>query len=135
MTNTASDGLALVGRILAAVIFIVGGWTKLMAAAGTKAYFTRIGLPLPEVAYWVAVVVELAGGLLLLAGLQTRIVGLGLAVFCVVTAAIAHANFADAGQQIQFTKNLAMAGGLLAFAAFGGGGLSLDRVLGRGQVR
>ena len=80
MNSTASDGLALVGRILACIIFIVGGWTKLMAAAGTKAYFMRIGVPLPNLAYWVAVLIELGGGVMLLLGLQGRIGGCATAL-------------------------------------------------------
>ena len=129
-----SDGLALAGRVLASSIFIILGWGKLMGMAGTKAYFAKVGVPLPEIAYWVAVAVELGGGVLFLLGLQTRIVGIVLAVFCVATALLAHANFADPGQQINFLKNLSMAGGLLAFAAYGGGAFSLDRAMGRQSV-
>ena len=133
-TIGASDALALAGRALASVIFILGGWTKLMGMAGTKAYFAKVGVPLPEVAYWVAVAVELGGGVLFLLGLQTRLLGIVLAVFCIATALLAHANFADPGQQISFLKNLSMAGGFLAFAAFGGGTLSLDQALGRRRM-
>jgi len=124
----ASDALALAGRVLASVIFILQGWSKLMAMVGTKAFFTKIGVPLPDIAYWVAVAVELGGGVLFLLGLQTRLLGIVLAVFCIATAMLAHANFADPGQQINFMKNVCMAGGFLAFAAFGGGAFSLDRV-------
>ncbi len=130
-TTGASDALLLVGRVLASVIFIFGGWTKLMAMVGTKAYFAKIGVPLPEIAYWVAVAVELGGGMLFLLGLQTRPLGIVLAVFCIATALLAHANFVDPGQQINFLKNVCMAGGFLAFAAVGGGAFSLDRALGR----
>ena len=130
----ASDGLALIGRILLSVIFIVQGYGKVMAMVATKAYFAKIGVPLPYVAYWVAVVVELGGGLLFLLGFQTRLVAIVLAVFCVATAALAHADFSAAGQQINFMKNLGMAGGFLAFAAFGGGAFSLDRAMSRARV-
>ena len=127
----ASDAMLLVGRILASAIFIMGGWSKLMAMAGTKAYFAKIDVPVPEIAYWVAVVVELGGGVLFLLGFQTRLIGIVLAVFCIATAMLAHTNFAEPSQQINFMKNVCMAGGFLAFAAYGGGGLSLDRILGR----
>ncbi len=133
-TVGGSDALVLAGRVLASIIFILGGWSKLMAMAGTKAYFAKIGVPLPEIAYWVAVVVELGGGLLFLLGLQTRLLGIVLAVFCIATAVLAHANFAEPSQQINFMKNVCMAGGFLAFAAFGGGALSLDRAMGRRSV-
>ena len=129
MTNT--DPALLLGRILASVIFILGGYGKLMAAAATKAYFASTGVPLPELAYWVAVVVELGGGLLLLLGLQVRLVALVLAVFCIATGLLAHTNWADAGQRINFLKNLAMAGGFLAFYVAGAGRFSLDALLSR----
>ncbi len=127
-TAGTSDALVLAGRALASVIFIHGGWTKLMAMAVTKAYFAKIGVPLPELAYWVAVAVELGGGVLFLLGLQTRLLGIVLAVFCIATAMLAHSNFAEPAQEINFMKNVCMAGGFLAFAAFGGGAFSLDRV-------
>lgn len=133
-TAGVSDTLVLVGRALASAIFIHGGWAKLMAMAATKAHFAHIGVPLPDIAYWVAVAVELGGGVLFLLGLQTRLLGIVLAVFCIATAMLAHANFADPSQEINFMKNVCMAGGFLAFAAFGGGAFSLDRVLGARAV-
>ena len=127
------DPALLVGRILASIIFILGGYGKLMAATATKAYFAKTGIPLPEIAYWVAVAVELGGGILLLLGLQTRLVALVLAVFCVATAVLAHADFGDRAQLINFNKNLAMAGGFLAFTAAGAGRYSLDALLRKGR--
>ena len=126
MTN--HDPALLLGRILASAIFIMGGYSKLMAAAATKAYFTSTGVPLPEIAYYVAVAVELGGGLLFLLGYQTRLVAIVLAVFCVATALLAHTNFGDRGQSINFMKNMCMAGGFLAFSAAGAGAYSLDRL-------
>ena len=126
---TTNDPALLVGRILASAIFILGGYGKLMAAAGTTAYFVKTGVPLPEIAYYVAVAVELGGGLLLLAGFQTRVVALVLAVFCVATALLAHMDFADRGQMVNFLKNMAMSGGYLAFMVAGAGRFSVDGAL------
>ena len=132
MTN--HDPALLVGRFLASAIFILGGYGKLMAAVATKTYFTNIGVPLPEIAYYVAVAVELGGGLLFLLGFQTRVVALILAVFCIATAVMAHNNFGDRAQMTNFLKNLAMSGGFLAFVAAGAGRFSLDSILGRRPV-
>ncbi len=137
MTN--HDPALLLGRALASAIFILGGYGKLMAAAGTKAYFANAGVPLPEVAYWVALAVELGGGLLILFGLQTRAVALVLAVFCVATALLGHKFWsapaaAVQAQTINFEKNLCMAGGFLAFTAAGAGRYSLDALLARRRV-
>ena len=125
----------LVGRLLMSIIFIIGGWGKLMAGAATTAYFAKVGLPLPEVGYYVAVIVELIGGLMLLFGVLTRWVGLVLAIWCVATALTAHTVWSDpaAGrnQQIHFFKNMAMCGGFLFVAVFGGGAFAVDALMGR----
>jgi putative oxidoreductase len=65
---------------------------------------------------------------LLILGYRTRVVAWLLAIYCVVTAVIFHHAFADQNQMFNFLKNLAMAGGLLAFSACGAGTISLDRL-------
>jgi len=123
----SSENLAaLFGRILMCLLFVIGGWGKLMGAAATQAMFVKQGLPMVEAAWVLAVAVELGGGLLLLFGLFTRPVGLILAVWCVATALVAHTNLADRAQEIQFFKNMGLTGGFLFVAAFGGGAWSLD---------
>ena len=125
------DPALLVGRILASAIFVLSGFSKATAMAGTVAYLTRQGLPVPGLTYYGVVAIELGGGLLFLLGFQTRIVALVLALFCVATGLIAHTNFADQQQINNFMKNICMAGGFLAFATAGAGAFSLDRALGR----
>ena len=49
----AAPQMMLVGRILLATIFLVAGTRKLMAIAGTTAYMTKLGFPMPEVMVWV----------------------------------------------------------------------------------
>ncbi|AMO93118.1 doxX-like family protein [Collimonas fungivorans] len=114
------------GRLLMSLIFILSGVGKLAAPAATIGYIASTGLPLATLGYAAAVIVELGGGLLLLAGYQTRLVAAVLAVFAVVTALIFHHALGDQNQMIHFMKNLAMAGGLLQVAAFGAGAFSLD---------
>jgi putative oxidoreductase len=55
-----------------------------------------------------------------------RFTCLALAGFCVVTALLFHANFADKAQMFHFLKNAAIAGGLLALYVSGPGRLSFD---------
>lgn len=117
---------AAAGRLLMSIIFLVAGLQKLAAFAGTIAYMTKQGLPAPELAAVVAIVVECIGGLLVLIGYRTRAVGLVLAAWCVVTGLIAHTHFGDPNQAIHFLKNLAMAGGFLQLFAFGAGRWSVD---------
>lgn len=130
--NGAQDTLALIGRILIAYLFIPAGFGKLMGFGGTVGYITSAGLPLPEVAAAVAIVIELGLGIALLLGFKTRWTAIVMAIFTVVTALFFHKYWAvpDAMkmmQQINFNKNMAIAGGLLAFAAFGPGRFSIDK--------
>jgi putative oxidoreductase len=118
--------LAFAGRLLIGVPFAMSGLSKLAAYGATTAMIGAVGLPVPPLAYAVAVAVELGGGLLLIAGLQTRIVAIALALFSLATALSFHSNFADQNQMIHFLKNVMMVGGLLQVVAFGAGSFSLD---------
>ncbi|HEX9466526.1 MAG TPA: DoxX family protein [Alphaproteobacteria bacterium] len=125
--DTQRDLGALAGRVLMSLIFIWAGYAKLVAPTATITYYATYGLPLPQVAWLISVVVELGGGLALLLGFQARIVGLVMAAWCVATAVVAHTNFADHNMQIHFMKNLAIAGGFLYVAAFGAGAYTIQR--------
>ncbi|HEX2858780.1 MAG TPA: DoxX family protein [Alphaproteobacteria bacterium] len=118
--------LPLIGRVMIAAIFLISGFAKATTPEMTQGYIASAGLPFPLLAYFIAVVVELGGGLLLVAGYQTRYVALAMAAFCVAAAFGFHSNLADQNQFIHFFKNIAMAGGLLQVAAFGAGAFSLD---------
>lgn len=124
----------LVGRLLIAAIFLLSAFGKIAAPAATQGYIAAAGLPVPLVAYLIAVVIELGGGALLVVGYQTRLAALGLAVFTVAAAFGFHHAFADQNQMIHFLKNVAIAGGLLQVVAFGAGALSLDARFGRGSA-
>lgn len=130
--SSAQDWALLVGRILVAFLFVPAGFAKLTGFAGTTGYIASVGLPLPALGAVIAILVELGLGLALLFGFKTRWVALVLAVFTVVTAVIFHNYWAlpeaqKAMMQINFAKNMAIAGGLLAFYAFGAGRLSIDK--------
>lgn len=118
--------LVLLGRILIAVIFIFSGFGKLTNIGGTAGYIDSLGLPVPIVTAWIAALLELLGGLAVLLGFQTRLAALLLAAFTIAAAFIAHFDFADQMQLIQFLKNLAISGGLLVLTAYGAGALSVD---------
>ena len=118
--------IVLVGRILLAAIFILAGASKFADLTGTAGYFAMYNLPAPSVLAVISGLVEVLGGVAVLIGFQTRIAAFGLAIFCVLTALIAHMDWADLNQMIHFQKNLAMAGGFLVLAAYGAGALSVD---------
>ena len=124
------DTLALIGRLVLAWFFVPAGWGKIAGFAGTVGYATSAGLPMPQVGVAIGLAIELIGGLMLV-GFKTRWAALALALFTVVAALFFHNYWAlpEAQQMMQklnFTKNLAIAAGLLAFAAFGPGRWSID---------
>ncbi len=131
-TTPTHDLGALIGRILIALLFVPAGFQKLTGFAGTVGYVTSAGLPLPEVAAAIAIVVELGVGLALLVGFKTRWAAIVLALFT-LAASFGFHNFwtmpADKASvnQLMFFKNMAITGGLLAFAAFGAGRFSIDK--------
>lgn len=131
MLNSLQNPLSLLGRLLLALLFVPAGFAKIEGFAGTVGYIASNGVPLPEVAAAIAVAVELGLGLLLLVGLQTRWAALVIGLFTLVITFIFH-NFWAAPeaqlmlQKMSFFKNIAIVGGLFAFAAFGGGAWSVD---------
>ena len=118
--------VVLIGRILLAAIFILAGFGKLSDINGTVGYFSMYNIPGGMVTAVGVGLVEFLGGLGILVGFQTRIVAWVMAVFSVATALVAHMNWADMMQLINFQKNLAIAGGFLVLATYGPGALSVD---------
>ena len=130
--SAAQDTLALIGRVLIALLFVPAGFGKIAGFAGVVGYIGAVGLPLQQLGAVIAIVVELGLGLLLLVGYKTRIVSIILAVFTVATAVFFHNYWAMPADkayinQLMFFKNIAIAGGLLAIAALGAGRFSIDR--------
>jgi putative oxidoreductase len=127
MKTAFSDWIGLLGRVLMGAIFIWAGYGKAMAPAATMAAFRHDGLPLPGVAYAIALVIEIGAGVLFLAGFKARLTGLVLAGWCIATAMVAHYHPGNRDAMIHFMKNVCMAGGFLQVVAFGAGRLSVDR--------
>ena len=129
--SPAQNAFALIGRVLIAMLFIPSGWGKIAGFSGLVGYIASKGVPLPEVCAAIAIATELGLGLLLLVGFQTRWVALLMAIFVAVITLIFHNYWAVpeaqmAAQKMNFFKNYAITGGLLAFAAFGAGTFSVD---------
>jgi putative oxidoreductase len=129
--NALQNPLALIGRILLAILFIPAGFGKIAGFTGAVGYATAMGLPMAQVGVAIALVIELFGGLALLIGYRTRIAALLLALFTLVASFFFHAYWSlpadqQMMQQLMFFKNIAITGGLLAFAAFGAGAFSVD---------
>jgi putative oxidoreductase len=129
--NTLQRYGPLAGRVLIALIFIMSGFGKITGFEGTVGYIASKGLPLPQLGALGAIVVELGGGILLVAGWKARWAAAAMFVFTLAAALFFH-NFwavpADMAQNqmIHFMKNVSMAGGLLYVVVHGSGPLSAD---------
>ena len=131
MFTSLQNPLALVGRLLLALLFLPAGISKIGGFAGTVGYIASKGLPMPSVAAVIAIIVEVVGAVALIAGFGTRWAALALAGFTFIATFLSHNFWAlPAGQvmmqQLMFFKNIAVVGGLLVLAAHGAGAWSVD---------
>ena len=131
MFNVLQNPLSLAGRLLLALLFLPAGFGKLTGFAGTVGYIASVGLPLPQLGAVVALVVEIAGGIALIAGFGTRFAALALALFTLVASFFFHNYWGVPAEQqfmqsLLFYKNIAVVGGLLTLAAWGPGAWSVD---------
>ncbi len=141
MTNTtastpaASFGL-LVLRIVVGAVFAAHGAQKIFefTIPGTIGSFSDMGVPLPEIAAPVVAFVEFIGGILLILGVFTRLVGLLLAVDMIVALIAVHlpAGLWVGEGGYEFVAVLGAAALALAFT--GAGRLSVDGAFLRGRV-
>ena len=130
------DAGLLLARVMLSAVFLVSGYFKLMAVERTTGYLGSLGVPMPGVMVWVAIIAEIGLPILLLLGIRARWVALALCLFTLITAAIGHrfwgidtaTQFPQyVGQITQFLKNLGIAGGFLLLALIGTGRFALDR--------
>lgn len=120
-----------VARILLSGLFLYEAWFKLANYAQAVGYAKAFGLPAEALP--LALLIEASGGLLVLAGLQTRLAALMLAAFCTATALLFHTRLSDGGEVLHFGKDLGLAGGFLLLAINGAGAWSIDRLRDRSQ--
>lgn len=131
MNDAYKTYVPVAGRLLLALMFILAGYGKLGNIDGTAAFIASGGLPAPAVLAVAVGLLELFGGLALVAGYQVRLTGLALAVFTLAASVVFHAYWAVPAEQqyvvqLLFMKNLSVAGGLMLISALGAGALSVD---------
>jgi putative oxidoreductase len=124
--NPSNRWLTFAGRVLLSLIFIISGLGKVAAPDATIGYISSVGVPFPEVAYAVALIVELGLGLALLLGFKAKLAAAGIAIFTLAAACLFHTDFSNQIQLVMFMKNFTIIGGLLLIVAYGAGGFSLD---------
>jgi len=135
-TSPLADTALLIGRIALVVIFLMSGFQKFTDLGGVAGMLAAKNLPQPMILATLAAITEVAGGLLIAVGLQTRAVALGLLVFTAIATYFFHdfwnqaAGPEQANNMIHAMKNLSMCGAFLMLAGTGAGRYSMD---GRGR--
>jgi len=124
---------ALLARLMLTAIFLMSAvGNKIPQFQETAAYMAAEGVPNPKFALFGAIGLLLLGSVSLILGAWTRIGALFLLFVLGAATFYFHDfwQFTDPGQRqlqiIQFMKNMAIGGGLLSLAAFGGGPWSVD---------
>jgi putative oxidoreductase len=133
-----TDVTLLAARIGIALIFLLSGVGKMAGWSGAVAHAASRGVPAILLAG--ATALELLGAISLIAGWKTRWGAAALLVFLVPVTLVFHDFWAAQGaevqlQMIQFLKNVAMGGGLLAIIGAGPGAFSVDARSGRREER
>ena len=140
MTNTSNPASSLgllVLRLVIGGVFAAHGAQKVFeyTLPGTVQAFAGMGAPLPEIAGPVIAFLELIGGILLVAGLFTRPVGVLLAADMAGAIVLVHLGngiwVGDGGWEFAAVLGAAA----LALAFTGAGRYGLDRAVLRGPVR
>ena len=108
-------GMDLLGRSLIAALFLLAALNKFV---NTDAVLHHMDVQhVPEYFLPLVIALEICAGLAVLIGWQLRWAALALAGFCVATAVLFHMDFSQAVERTMFTKDLAIAGGLLILSS------------------
>jgi putative oxidoreductase len=138
MTTLASerikDEVVLAARILLVILFLIFGSMKLTDYSGTVSYMAQTGAPLPPLAALVAILVETFLSIAVVLGAWTRPLAVLLAVYTLATGLIGHHYWTMTGAaqymaEIDFYKNISIAGGFLLLFVTGAGKYSVDAKL------
>ena len=115
-----------IGRVLITLMFLISGTHKIETYEATQQFMVSMGVP----GFLVPVILlETIGALMIMLGIQVRLVAAVFCLFCLSTAGIFHTNFDDTMQFILFLKNISITGGFILLIAYGSGSYSIDNYL------
>jgi len=126
----------LIGRLLFAPLLLGYAALKVRALMGSVQADALQSFPVAQIALYLPILVELAGGIMVVLGYRTRLAAAALIVlFTGVTGLMLPMIGAPGGMGMayvdQIMKNLAFIGGLVMLAVHGAGPVSLDAWRGR----
>lgn len=140
MTNGTHRDLALLlARIALGSVFVAHGWQKhhQLGVGGVEAFFSSQNVPLARVAAYFATYVELLGGLLLVLGALTALVGLLLFADMLGALVFVHVENGVFIGNNGYELVAALGTGALVLAVVGAGRFSVDQSIAqatRGRV-
>jgi putative oxidoreductase len=130
LCDFAKTWAPLAGRVLITFIFLRSAYGKITGFTAVSGMMAKKGMPFSDVLLVGAIVFEIVGGLMVLAGWHARIGALLLAIFLVPATLIFHNFWAVDPAQLtnqlnHFIKNLSILGALVFIIGMGSGPLSL----------
>lgn len=123
--------LSFFGRFLISIIFIIAGVGKILNFSDAELSLEYFNISPAGLYIFIAMIMELIGGILVLLGWNTKIGCCILMIFLIPTTLIFHAFWqyeaSEASLQLSlFLRNFSIFGGLLLLFAFGPGEWSID---------
>ncbi|MGW0762421.1 DoxX family protein [Streptomyces sp. NPDC002814] len=138
--HLASDTGLLLLRLAVGAVFIAHGWgdaSQEGGAGANVANYRDAGIPLPELSAWFGAYMQLIGGIVVLFGALTRLIGAGFAVVMAGALVFVHRGeplvIGQDGSGSGFA--FIMLAASLALLGTGGGRFSVDRVFAGWQTR
>lgn len=122
-------------RVITGVVMAVHGWQKITNGVdGFAGFLEQLALPAPMVLAYVVTVLELGGGLLLVAGLLSRLMGLLLAIYMLFTSFYVKVGKLGvpmiADQGTGWELDIVLFAAFVAIVLLGPGLLSIDTAIG-----
>ena len=131
LRGPARDVALLLARLALGIVLIAHGWQKLMTRGvdATAEGFAAMGIPAAPASAVLAIAIELVGGILILVGGATALVGVLVALEMLGAVLFAHIGagvfVSDGGWELAGMVGAAA----LAIAAAGAGRLSVDHAV------
>ena len=125
-------------RVGVGAVFAVHGWQKFdtIGVSNFAKFLDSLGVPAPETVAWLQTIAEGVGGLLLIAGLMTRLVTLPLIAILIGAITMVKADLPGVGFVVDssvgtgWELETGLLAGLLGLLFVGPGRLSLDGAFG-----
>jgi putative oxidoreductase len=132
-TESARSLGLLILRLFLGLGLAAHGYQKffLFGISGFAGFLEKLGAPVPQLSAVLSASTELAGGLLIAAGLFTRLAAVPLAINMAVAAFLAHSGYFITNTPPGREYALTLAAAFVALALTGAGRYSLDRCLAR----